>query len=175
MSEMKEYEKYFLIPLEKRNTLGKFINKMRRENNLTLTQLSEKSNISPPELHKIEHSAKSKISPFQLKLLGRALDIDYKILYVIVGFLEEEDFGENKSYVQKIIENNKNENIENDQLVVFDFKRDILDDILDKCNNKLSSDELEKLRELLNSLKKEEITSWLQYGGFIKSDVKGGT
>lgn len=86
------YERNFEISQNRRNELGNYIKKLREEKKLSLTQLADLTKINVADLHKIEHGSKNKVNPFQLKALSEILQVDYKVFYKIVDFLEEKDF-----------------------------------------------------------------------------------
>ena len=82
----------FEVDLEKRQELGNYIAKIRKEKKLSLAQLADLTKIGVADLHKIEKGTKQKINPFQLKEIASILIVDYKIFYKICGFLDEKDF-----------------------------------------------------------------------------------
>lgn len=86
------YERNFEISQNRRNELGNYIKKLREEKKLSLTQLADLTKINVADLHKIEHGSKNKVNPFQLKALSEILQVDYKVFYKMVDFLEEKDF-----------------------------------------------------------------------------------
>lgn len=85
----------FEIDINKRKELGEYIKKLRIERELTLVEISKKSQVGLSDLHKIENGTKLKINPFQLKAIGNVLKIDYKIFYKICDFLEDKDYSNN--------------------------------------------------------------------------------
>ena len=79
----------FDVDLRKRQELGNYIKEIRKEKELTLVEVSEKSRVGISDLHKIENGAKN------------ILMVDYKIFYKICGFLEEKDFDNGNLINQK--------------------------------------------------------------------------
>lgn len=95
-------ENKYVISKEKREKLGKFIKEARLNhlpNKLGLNELAEITGTASSLISNLENGKIQKINPFLLQDIATGLEIDYKILYKIVGFLNEEE---------KIIENKKN-------------------------------------------------------------------
>ncbi len=92
-------KKTFDVPEEKRKYLGDFLKKLRFEKEFGLNQLSLKTGVNIADLHKIENGTKKKINPYQLKEIAEGLKIDYRELYKIVGYLEEEPLKGNAEIV----------------------------------------------------------------------------
>lgn len=86
------YEKNFEISQNRRKKLGEYIKTLREEKKISLTQLADLTKINVSDLHKIEHGTKNKVNPFQLKVIANIFQVDYKVFYRIVNFLEEKDF-----------------------------------------------------------------------------------
>lgn len=84
----------YVISKEKRKKLGDFIKNKRETLNLGLNQLSIKIDVTTSLIHRLENGQTQKISPFLLKEVARGLRIDYKELFKIVGYLDDEDFSE---------------------------------------------------------------------------------
>lgn len=80
----------FMVSEEGRKKLAIFLKKIREEKDFGLNQLALKAKIQKTILSRIEAEKVLKINPFILKNLAEALGIDYKVLYQIVGYLEEE-------------------------------------------------------------------------------------
>ena len=83
---IKSYE----VPEEKRKELGKYIKTLREKKKYGFNQFALKSNLNVADLNRIEKGEKKKINAFQLRNIATALRIDYKELYKIVGYLEED-------------------------------------------------------------------------------------
>ena len=79
------------VPFELRKKLGDYIEKLRVEKNYGFNQLAAKANINAKTLNDIINYKNKKINPYQLKKLAHALRIDYKELYRIVDYLEEDE------------------------------------------------------------------------------------
>jgi phage repressor protein C with HTH and peptisase S24 domain len=79
------------VPLELRKELGDYIEKLRNEKKLGFNQLAVKASINAKTLNDIINYKNKKINPYQLQKLSKALNIDYKELYKIVGYLEENE------------------------------------------------------------------------------------
>ena len=146
------YERKFDIPQEKRKEIGEYIKNIREEKFITLSEISEKTGITISDLHKIEHGNKIKINPFQLKGIGRALNIDYKEFYKIVGFLEESDFSSKNVLTQPIERIN--------------FKEDLISSFLQK-NTKISEKNLGQFLEILSKLSEDKVINYILYGKFL--------
>ena len=87
---MEKIDKY-AIDGNKRIELGKFIREKREKLGLGLNQLAIKIDITNSLISKLENGVTQKISPFLLKQLANGLRIDYKELYKIVGYLDEDE------------------------------------------------------------------------------------
>lgn len=83
--------KNFDVPEEKRKELGEYIKKLRIDKGYGFNQFAMKANINVADLHRIEKAEKKKINAYQLINIAKAFNIDYKDLYKIVGYLEEND------------------------------------------------------------------------------------
>lgn len=84
-------KRIFDIPEEKRIKLGELVKRLRLEKNYGMNQFALKVGINISDIHKIENAQKKKINPYQLRLIGEGLKIDYRDLYKIVGYLDEEE------------------------------------------------------------------------------------
>ena len=71
--------------------IGKYIKEYREKRGIGLNQLSLKTNINKSLLSRLENGKLGKINPFMLRKLALALNINYKELYKIVGYLDEDD------------------------------------------------------------------------------------
>lgn len=87
----------FIIDESKRIILGELIRKNRIEKGLGLNQMALKIDLTKSLLSKLENGQTQKVNPFLLKKVAHALKMDYKILYKIVGYLDEEDLSEKNS------------------------------------------------------------------------------
>ena len=85
------------------SALGEKLRQLRKEKNLTLTQLSELTGISQPYLSQIE-SGKKNASAILLNKLSDALDIPYSVLIKLTG---KENFID--KYNQQVLEQGKAE------------------------------------------------------------------
>lgn len=100
-------ENKYAISKEKREQLGNYIKEARLNhipNKLGITELAEITNSSISLLSKLENGKIQRITPFLLQDIAKGLEIDYKILYKIVGFLSDnenntEDRNDKKSMV----------------------------------------------------------------------------
>lgn len=81
----------FNVSEEQRIKLGKVIREKREEKKLSQSQLAYKTEINNADIHRLEKGDKKKINPYYLIKLAKALNIDYKMLYKIIDYLEEED------------------------------------------------------------------------------------
>ena len=79
------------VPEKLRLKLAEVLEKKRNEKEMGFNQLAIKADINVSVLNKIMNGTNKRINPYQLMKLGEALKIDYKELYKIVGYLEEED------------------------------------------------------------------------------------
>lgn len=81
----------YVVNTEKRKKLGEYIKRVREEKKLGMNQLSVKISVTNSLISKLENGLTQKISPFLLKEIAQGLRIDYKELYKIVGYLDEDD------------------------------------------------------------------------------------
>lgn len=138
----------FDVDLRKRQELGNYIKQIRKEKELTLVEISKKSQVGLSDLHKIENGTKIKINPFQLKALSEILMVDYKIFYKICGFLEEKDFD--------------NENLINQ-------KTYLKEDLIRMLNTHYPKIDIKTFFNALKNLKKSQIKEILLFIDFIKN------
>ena len=87
---MEKIDKY-AVDEKRRIELGKFIREKREELGLGLNQLATKIDITNSLISKLENGVTQKISPFLLKQLAKGLRIDYRELYKIVGYLDDDE------------------------------------------------------------------------------------
>lgn len=81
----------YIIPEEIRVKLGEYIKNIREQNGLGLNQLAVKIDVVSSLLSRLENGKVLKVNPFLLKKISEGLKIDYKELYKIVGYLEEDE------------------------------------------------------------------------------------
>ena len=96
-----EKENDYIISIETRKLLGEFIKEKREFLGFGLNQISLKGGISKALWSRLENAKLSKINPFLLQKVGKALNIDYKELYKIVGFLDKNEIIKNSFIVQQ--------------------------------------------------------------------------
>lgn len=87
-------ENRYSVSKERRIELGNYIKKARLNhtpNKLGLNELAEITNSSNSLISNLENGKIQRINPFLLQDIANGLEIDYKILYKIVGFLDEEE------------------------------------------------------------------------------------
>ncbi len=76
---------------EKLKELGLYIKKIREEKGFGTNQLAAKMDISPSYITRLEKGQIATVHPYLLKSVAEAMRIDYKELYKIVDYLDEED------------------------------------------------------------------------------------
>ena len=74
--------------------LGNYINQLREERGIGFNQLALMSSLNVRTLNDILNAKIKKINPFYLKRIARVLKVDYKELYRIVGYLDNNDLYE---------------------------------------------------------------------------------
>ncbi|MGB6128840.1 MAG: helix-turn-helix domain-containing protein [Psychrilyobacter sp.] len=84
----------YTVAEEKRVLLSKVIKKKRKEKKLGLNQLALKTGVQKSLISRLENALILKINPHLIKLIAGGLDLDYKKLYKIVGYLDEDDYSE---------------------------------------------------------------------------------
>ncbi len=92
----------FNVNEEQRKELGRIIREKREEKNLSQSQLAYKTEINNADIHRLEKGDKKKINPYYLMKLANALGIDYKMLYKVVGYLEETEEQEDRTNFERI-------------------------------------------------------------------------
>ena len=70
--------------------LGNYIEELREKRGYTFNQLALKSGVNVKSLNEIKFGKSKKVNPFHLQKIAKALNIDYKELYKIVGYLDED-------------------------------------------------------------------------------------
>lgn len=151
------YERSFDIPVDKRKKVGSLIKQIREDKKIKLAEMSEKSGVGLSDLHKIEYGNKNKINPFQLKSIAVTLGIDYKFLYKIVGFLEENDFESSVSMLTPV-------------KTIKDFREEVFEEFLANNQKKVSETQLKRCLDILNTLAEDKLLNWLSYGDFLKTN-----
>lgn len=141
----------FEVDLEKRQKLGNYIAKIRKEKELSLVDISKKTKIGLSDLHKIEKGTKQKINPFQLKEISSILMIDYKIFYKICDFLDEKDF-------------------HNDSLI--NSKTILKEDLIKMLNVYYPKIDVKTFFNSIKDLKKSQIKEILLFINFIENREK---
>lgn len=91
----------YVISEKIRIELANFVKQKREETNLGLNQISIKADVASSIWSRLENAKLSKINPFLLQKVGRALNIDYKELYKIVGFLDKNEIIKDSFIVQQ--------------------------------------------------------------------------
>lgn len=89
------------IPEELRQKLAKHLIALKEERELGFNQLALKSGVNVSILNKIFKGTNKRINPYQLKKLAYALRIDFKELYKIVGYLDDDDFGTSETTLKE--------------------------------------------------------------------------
>lgn len=82
------------VPANLRKKLAEYLNEIKDKRGLGFNQLSAKAGINAKSLNLMLNGETKRINPYQLQKIATALKVDYKELYKIVGYLEEEE--ENK-------------------------------------------------------------------------------
>lgn len=78
------------IPEELRIKLGNYIEELRQKRDYGFNQLALKSGVNVKSLNEIIYGKSKKVNPFHLQKIAKALNINYKELYKIVGYLDED-------------------------------------------------------------------------------------
>jgi len=79
------------VPENSRRKLAEYLENIRNEKKMGFNQLALKAEINVSVLNKIMNGTNKRINPYQLQKLAAALRIDYKELYKIVGYLDEDE------------------------------------------------------------------------------------
>lgn len=142
----------FDIPEDLRIKLAEFIKDRRKKRNLGLNQTAVKAGINIADLHKIEKGTKNKVNPYQLQAIGKALKIDYKKLYKIVGYLNDDDFKVNEEHnhcsKNNITGNHGNINLGKVVNSNLEYQEPMMNDLTDS--------EKEQVKNFINFLKSQK-------------------
>ena len=114
-------ENKYVITKEKRKKLGDYIKEARLThlpNKLGLNELAEITGTASSLISNLENGKIQKINPFLLQDIAEGLNIDYKVLYKIVGFLNENG---------NIPEDKKNEDKKSMVIIWEREKREVID------------------------------------------------
>lgn len=79
----------YLVKEEDRLKLAAFIRKTRESKGISMTKLAKILNVHNSWLHKLETGDTQKVNPYLLKEISVHLDLDYKFLYHMIGYLDE--------------------------------------------------------------------------------------
>ena len=79
------------IPEELREKLSQYIIEVKEKRKLGFNQLSLKSGLNPAGLNRLLKCKYKTINPYQLKQIAYALRVDYKELYKIVDYLDDDE------------------------------------------------------------------------------------
>lgn len=83
-------ENDYTVPEEIRKKLGNYVKNRREHLGIGLNQISVKTDVASSLWSRLENGKVLKINPFLLQKIGEGLKIDYKELYKIVGYLDED-------------------------------------------------------------------------------------
>ncbi|WP_462351216.1 helix-turn-helix domain-containing protein [Fusobacterium varium] len=145
-------ENKYVITKEKRKKLGDYIKEARLThlpNKLGLNELAEITGTASSLISNLENGKIQKINPFLLQDIAEGLNIDYKVLYKIVGFLNENG---------NIPEDKKNEDKKSMVIIWEREKREVID---------ISSISSKGISELKNYIKYLKI-DYKEYNEFLK-------
>lgn len=149
------FEKNFEISKEKRLKIANYIKTLRENKKMTLSQLADESGLNIADVHKIEHGTKNKINPFQLQALGDVLEIDYKIFYTMVGFLDPEDFQEDI-------------NLKINEIAMRTVSINHLVEQIKSLNFNFTKGELKEILETFAEFKREDSVELMEFLKFIR-------
>lgn len=144
-------ENKYSIPKEKREELGNYIRKARLNHipkRFGINELAEITNTSISLLSKLENGKIQRITPFLLQDIAKGLEIDYKILYKIVGYLNDNE----KTDIIKRSEKKS-------KVIIWERGKEEIIDI-----SSLSKDKIKSLKKYINFLK----IDLKEYEEFIK-------
>ncbi len=96
---MSKKERIIVIEKEKLNKLGEYIKKIREMKNLGTNQLAKKIGFNASNITKLEKGEMATAHPIILQKIAKALKIDYKDLYSILGYLTSEDYEDFNSII----------------------------------------------------------------------------
>ncbi|MDP4180859.1 MAG: helix-turn-helix transcriptional regulator [Bacillota bacterium] len=85
--------------------LGKYIEFLRNEKNMSQRQLADKAGISNTEVWRIESGERKNPTPAVLKALAPHLDISYEDLMIKAGYIEETI--DHSGYTEKVFRDDK--------------------------------------------------------------------
>lgn len=79
----------YTVSKNERNLLAEFLKKKREEKKLGLNQFCLKANIQASQYSRLENGQLMKINPYLLQKIAKAMEIDYRKLYKIIGYLDD--------------------------------------------------------------------------------------
>ncbi len=90
------------VPETSRKELARYIEELKTKRDLGFNQLCLKADMNAKTLNLILNAKNKRINPYQLQKLAKALHVDYKEFYRIVGYLDSEEIETNvdKSYYE---------------------------------------------------------------------------
>lgn len=154
-------ENRYSVSKEKREKLGNYIKETRLNhipNKIGLNELAEITNSSNSLISNLENGKIQRINPFLLQDIAKGLEVDYKILYKIVGFLNEEELSIEEPSERK-----------NSSVIIWEKNKKEIIDISSLSNKRLI--ELKRYIEFLK-IDFEEYKEFLQWKQERKIDTK---
>lgn len=154
-------ENRYSVSKERRIELGNYIKKARSNhtpNKLGLNELAEITNTAGSLISNLENGKIQRINPFLLQDIAKGLEVDYKILYKIVGFLNQEDTLEEKDT-----------EVKKSMVIIWDRNKKEVIDI-----SSITGKKLEELKRYIDYLKIdfEGYKEFLQWKKEKKRDTK---
>lgn len=141
----------YIVPKEKRIKLGNYIKETRLNSSyrkLGLNELSDITGISNSLISNLENGKIQKINPFLLQDIAKGLEIDYKILYKIIGYLDNDIKLDEKSNYKK-----------KSRIIILEKEKEEIIDI-----SSISKEGISKLKDFIGYLK----INYKEYQEFLK-------
>lgn len=91
----------YTVSEKERNLLAEFLKKKREEKKFGLNQFCTKADIQASQYSRLENGQLMKINPYLLQKIAKGLQMDYRKLYKIIGYLDD-SMMEEKSNAEKI-------------------------------------------------------------------------
>ena len=165
----------YIIEKSSRDKLGSYLREVRESKKIGLNQLALRLGVVNSLISKLENGVTQKISPFLLREVAVGLNIDYKALYKIVGFLDKNDFEEVEMLKKKLLECENRLTISNNgsQIIGSTISGNVdnrsHNALIDFEKNKLDLMDIVQISQLFD-ITEEKAKDLIKYLKFLKSE-----
>lgn len=131
--------------------LGRFIESLRNEKNISQRQLADKSGISNTEVWRIESGERKNPSPLVLKSLAPHLGVSYEELMIKAGYIEETI--DHSGFTEKVYRDDSGNVVDIIRRAKEMYEKDSdWANIAYRISKELSSEEIAAIKAVANSL-----------------------